>query len=438
VVPGIGDKRVVTGEVVDGRYRLEERLGTGAMSEVWAAHDLELDRPVALKLVAASTDLLRFEREGRAVAGLSHPNICRLYDLGEADGQAYIVFEYLSGGTLEERLRLGEPLPDDETARIAVELAAALAHAHERGILHRDVKPSNILFDDEGNAKLADFGIARIVDASTLTEAGTMLGTAAYISPEQARTEPTSAATDVYAAGVILYRLLTGRLPFEAEAPLDLALMHANEEPPPILSLRPDAPPELEGVATWALEKRPENRPADGAALLAALTPSRAEEDVTQVVPPRRPAVRSRHVAAGAALAVLALAGLALAVLASPDESKAPVESTKPQSTQRTTPASPPAPPPPPAESTRTQKTTTVTTQSTTTEAATSTQPAPPPPEPPPAEPPAPEPPPPAPPPPVTDTTTVPTPPPPEPPPPEPPTPPPPPPPTDTGTTTAP
>jgi serine/threonine protein kinase len=418
----------VTGKVIDGRYRLEERLGTGAMSEVWAAHDLELDRRVALKLVAASTERLRFEREGRAVAGLSHPNICRVYDLGKADAQAYIVFEYLAGGTLEDRLRPGEPLRDDETARIAAELAAALAHAHERGILHRDVKPSNILFDDEGNAKLADFGIARILDASTLTEAGTMLGTAAYISPEQARTETATAATDVYAAGVILYRLLTGRLPFEAEAPLDLALMHANEEPPPILSVRPDAPPELERVATWALEKRPENRPADGAALLTALTPAAPApvEAETQVLAPRRRSPSARHVVVGAALAALAVAGAAVAFLASPDESKAPVEPTKTPSTQRTSPASPP--PPPPAESTTTRRTTTATTQSTTTEAGTTTQPSPPPPEPPP-----PEPPPPAPPPPVTDTTTVPT-----PPPPEPPTPPPPPPPTDTGTTTAP
>jgi eukaryotic-like serine/threonine-protein kinase len=414
----------MSGEVIGGRYRLDERLGAGAMSEVWAAHDLELERRVALKLVGATTDRLRFEREGRAVAGLSHPHICRLYDLGEEDGRPYIVFEYLQGGTLEDRLVPGRPFADDETARIASELAAALAYAHEHGILHRDVKPSNILFDEEGRAKLADFGIARIVDASTLTEAGTMLGTAAYISPEQARAEPATAAADVYAAGVILYQLLTGRLPFEAETPLELALMHANQEPPPIVSLRPDAPPRLERVATWALQKRPEDRPPDGAALLAALAPARVEDDETRVLPPpRRRGIGPRHVAAAAALAVLALAGLAFAVLASPDESKAPVEPTKPRSTQRTTTATPP-PPPPPAESTTTRRTTTATTRETTTEATTATQPAPPPP---------PQPPPPAPPPPpVTDTTTVPPPPPPEPPPPEPP------PPTDTGTTTGP
>ena len=438
----------MSGEIIGGRYRLDERLGAGAMSEVWAAHDLELERRVALKLLGATTDRVRFEREGRAVAGLSHPNICRLYDLGEADGRPFIVFEYLPGVTLEDRLVPGRPLPDSETARIAAELAAALAYAHEHGILHRDVKPSNILFDEEGRAKLADFGIARIGGASTLTEAGTVLGTAAYISPEQARAEPATAATDVYAAGVILYRLLTGRLPFEAEAPLELASMHVNEEPPPIVSLRPDAPPQLERVATWALHKRPEDRPPDGAALLAALAPADFENDETLVLaPPRRRGIGARHAAAAAALAVLALAGLSLAVLASPDESKAPVEPTKPRSTQRTPTASPPAAPPPPAESTTTRRTTTGTTRKTTSEPATTTQPPPPPPplEPPPAEPP---PAPPPPPPPVTDTTTVPPPPPPEPPPPAPPPPPPPPtttappppppPPTGTGTTTGP
>ena len=171
------------GEVIGGRYRLDEHIGAGAMSEVWAAHDLELDRPVAVKLLGVATDRDRFAREAQTVAALSHPNICRLFDYGDADGRPFIVFEHLPGGTLEDRLGQGEPFPDVETERVAAELAAALAHAHARGVLHRDVKPSNVLFDEEGNAKLADFGIARLGDASTLTEAGTILGTAAYISP---------------------------------------------------------------------------------------------------------------------------------------------------------------------------------------------------------------------------------------------------------------
>ncbi len=409
----------MSGEIVGGRYRLEERLGQGAMSEVWAAHDLELERRVALKLMDATADSLRFEREARAAAGLSHPNICRLFDYGESDGRRYIAFECLPGGTLESRLAPGEPLADADTARIAAELAAALAHAHERGILHRDLKPSNVIFDEEGNAKLADFGIARIGDASTLTEAGTMLGTAAYMSPEQAQAGPVTAASDVYSFGVILYRLLTGRLPFEAEAPLELALQHVNEEPAPISALRPDAPPRLERVATWSLAKAPAERPQDGAALVAALAqggePVTAEETVVLAAPRRGRRVGARHVAAGVAIALLVPIGIAAAILASPDESKAPVtpttnrtttandtttESTPPPSpaptetpgtttTAETTTAEPPPPPPPPAEPPPTPPTT-----------------APPPPPPEPLPPPPPPPPPVEPPPPETVTTT--------------------------------
>jgi len=165
------------------------------MSEVWSAHDLELDRSVALKLLAADADRVWFEREAQAAAGLSHPHICRLFDFGEADGRPYIVIELLHGGSLDDRLRDGHPLPDDETARIATELASALAYAHSHGVLHRDVKPTNILFDSEGHVKIADFGIARVLDAPTLTEAGTLLGTAPYISPEQSRGQSVTPAT---------------------------------------------------------------------------------------------------------------------------------------------------------------------------------------------------------------------------------------------------
>jgi eukaryotic-like serine/threonine-protein kinase len=364
----------VSGELVGGRYRLEKRLGAGAMSEVWAAHDTQLDRRVALKLMDAAADRLRFEREARTVAGLSHPNICLIYDYGESGERRYLALEYLSGGTLEERLVPGKPLADRETARLAAQLASALAHAHERGVLHRDLKPSNVIFDEEGNAKLADFGIARIGDASTLTEAGTMLGTAAYISPEQARGEPVTAATDVYAFGVILYRLLAGRLPFEAEGPLELALMHVNREPAPISSLRSDAPPALERVATWSLAKAPSERPQDGAALVAALAqsgPALAEDETllmrqpeTLVMRPPRRSNRARYLAAAIALALLGLAGAALAVLANDEPSPPPA-----------TPTTQPAPPP----ATTTGPTTTsvpTTTEATTSEQATTTEPA--------------------------------------------------------------
>jgi serine/threonine protein kinase len=339
-------------ETIDDRYRLDERIATGGMAEVWAAYDAELDRPVALKLLLRSADPARFSREARAAAALSHPNICQLFDFGDADGRPYIVLEYLPGGTLEDRLSPGEPLPTDDTARIASEIASGLAHAHARGLVHRDIKPGNVLFDAEGAAKITDFGIAQIEDVPTLTEAGTLLGTAAYMSPEQATAQRVTPATDVYSFGVILYRLLTGRLPFEAESPLELATMHASEEPATILSVRPDAPPELERVATAALAKRPEDRPADGAALLALLeaggdadaettliaAPPTVETSRTEVIPPR-PRSWARPVAIGGALALLAATGATAALLASSGESEAPA--TEPPSSVRTSQANP-------------------------------------------------------------------------------------------------
>jgi serine/threonine protein kinase len=339
-------------ETIDDRYRLDERIATGGMAEVWAAYDAELDRPVALKLLLGSADPARFSREARAAAALSHPNICQLFDFGDADGRPYIVLEYLPGGTLEDRLSPGEPLPTDDTARIASEIASGLAHAHARGLVHRDIKPGNVLFDAEGAAKITDFGIAQIEDVPTLTEAGTLLGTAAYMSPEQATAQRVTPATDVYSFGVILYRLLTGRLPFEAESPLELAAMHASEEPATILSVRPDAPPELERVATAALAKRPEDRPADGAALLALLeaggdadaettliaAPPTVETSRTEVIPPR-PRSWARPVAIGGALALLAATGATAALLASSGESEAPA--TEPPSSVRTSQANP-------------------------------------------------------------------------------------------------
>src|SRR5437764_8378442 len=218
-----------------GRYRLGELLGRGGMSEVWSATDVELGRRVALKLLAPNADTARFEREARAVASLTHPNVTQLYHDGSAEGRPFMVLEYRPGGTLEERLRSGQALPDASTARIAAEIAAGLAHAHARGVVHRDLKPANVLFDEEGRAKLADFGIARLAaGGGTLTEAGTVLGTAAYISPEQATGTPATAASDVYSFGVMLYRMLTGRLPFESNDPMELVMMNRDQAPPPI------------------------------------------------------------------------------------------------------------------------------------------------------------------------------------------------------------
>jgi eukaryotic-like serine/threonine-protein kinase len=324
--------------VIAGRYRLDELLGRSGMSEVWCAEDLELGRRVAIKLLAPDADTARFEREARAFASLAHPNVTQLYDYGEAEGRPYMVLEYVPGGTLEDRLHSGRPLPDTEAWAIAAGIASGLAHAHARGVIHRDLKPANVLFDEEGRPKLADFGIARMtVGEGTLTEAGTMLGTAAYISPEQAAGEPASAASDVYSFGVILYRMLTGRLPFESPDPLRLALQHRDATPPPISALRSDAPPVLEATASAALAKDPRARPADGAAVLSALgiapaagttaAPPLAEAEtavlplpstprgtaVTYAEPPPPPPRRRRLPLLVAALLVLVLGGGVLA-----------------------------------------------------------------------------------------------------------------------------
>jgi eukaryotic-like serine/threonine-protein kinase len=307
--------------LIAGRYRLDHLLGRGGMSEVWAATDLELERRVAVKLLAPNQDNARFEREARAVAALADPNVNQLYDYGESDGRPFMVLEYLSGGTLEDLLQANGALPDEDTHRIASEIAAGLAHAHARGVVHRDLKPSNVLFDEEGRAKLADFGIARMaVGDGTLTDAGTVLGTAAYISPEQASGLPATAASDVYSFGVLLFRMLTGRLPFQSDDPMALVVKHRDEPPPLVTDIRPDAPPELADLAAAALAKDPAARPPNGAALVNALagggTALAADTEITRVMPgvgpPPRRSSRGRALAV-AILLVLALAGGALA-----------------------------------------------------------------------------------------------------------------------------
>jgi serine/threonine-protein kinase len=299
-------------ELIAGRYRLLEPLGRGAMSAVWEADDLELSRRVAVKMLAPSADRQRFEREARAAAALSHPNIVALYDYGDSEGRPFMVLECLAGGSLEERLADDRPVADDETRRIAGDVAAGLAHAHERGLVHRDLKPANILFDTEGRAKIADFGIARMRGTGTLTETGTVLGTASYLSPEQAAGEPAGPASDVYSFGVILFRLLTGRLPFVATNAMELVRMHRDVAPPLVADVRSDAPADLAALAAASLAKDPAARPADGAALVGALRGDGLEL-ATQIIapPPRR---RRVAIAAAALAAVLLAAGGALAL----------------------------------------------------------------------------------------------------------------------------
>jgi hypothetical protein len=310
------------GQVIADRYELREELGHGGMGEVWLAHDRELDRAVALKFQGPRADRLRFEREAHAAAGLSHPNIVCVYDYGTAEGRSYLVLEHLAGGTLASRLESKGPLDHFETHAVAHDIAAALAHAHAAGIVHRDLKPSNVIFDEHGHAKLTDFGIARSSRDTTMTGAGGFLGTAAYMAPEQASGEaPVGSAADVYSFGVLLFQMLTGRLPFEADSPLELALKHRMSPPPAAQMLRPDAPRDLTKLAAHALTKDPAARPQDGTSLLDALDSAPQGETPTggSVVPalfpePRRGS-RGRFLAL-AAFALLAAAGSGAAWLA--------------------------------------------------------------------------------------------------------------------------
>jgi serine/threonine-protein kinase len=302
------DNPPVAVELIAGRYRLLEPLGRGAMSSVWLAQDEELQRRVAVKMLAPNADRARFEREARAAAALSHPNICSLYDFGEAGGLPYMVLEYLPNGSLEERLKSG-PLPDAEALRLATEIAAGLAHAHERGLVHRDLKPANVLFDVEDRAKIADFGIARMGGSGTLTEAGTVLGTASYISPEQASGHAAGPESDVYSFGVILFRMLTGRLPFVSTNAMELVRMHRDDQPPAVADFRGDAPARLESLAAAALAKDPAGRPADGSALVRELRGGGGGgegEDATMMLAPGAfPAAPGAFPAASAATQVL-------------------------------------------------------------------------------------------------------------------------------------
>ena len=322
---------VTPGDEVAGRYRLEEIAGRGPMSEVWRAHDDTLERTVALKILAPTADLERFQREARAVASLSHENVMRVFDYGEDAAGPFMSLEWLPNGTLEDRLG-SDKLPVAETAAIAHGIAAGLAHLHKRGFVHRDLKPANVLFDGEGRPKLADFGLARSTGVGPLTEAGTVLGTAASISPEQAAGEPATAASDVYSFGVLLFRMLTGALPFAADDPLGLVLQHRDEPAPLVTDVRPDAPAPLAATADAALAKDPAARPRDGGALADALAlgvAAHAAGEATRVLPV--PARRRRRPRLGGALAlaaalVLALAGGVLAYeIARPSDNAPPV-----------------------------------------------------------------------------------------------------------------
>jgi serine/threonine protein kinase len=319
----------VVGEVIAERYELEELVGTGGMSSVFKAHDRLLERPVALKILHEQYTLdpdyvERFRREARAVAQLSHPNIVTVIDRGEQGGRQFIVFEYVDGENLKELVTRERRLSVRDAVELALQVARALGFAHQRGIVHRDVKPQNVILNDDGRAKVTDFGIARSLDVDGVTQTGTVLGTSDYIAPEQAQGQQVTAQTDVYSLGVVLYELLTGDVPFSGESFVAVAMRHVNDPAPHVVDERPDCPPRVDYVVQRAMAKRPQDRFASMDELVAELEACLRELDGygdeserTLVVPARvrrgRPRRRRRARKAPVALIVLAVLALMLA-----------------------------------------------------------------------------------------------------------------------------
>jgi eukaryotic-like serine/threonine-protein kinase len=287
-------------QLVDNRYRLVKPLGSGGMADVYLAHDNILDRDVALKVMStryASDEefVERFKREAQSAAALSHPNIVSIFDRGASeDGTYYIAMEYLPGGTLKDRIMGKGALPARTAAAVALQIAEALRAAHERGVIHRDIKPHNILITESGDVKVTDFGIARAASSSTMTRTGSILGTAHYISPEQAMGEPVGPASDLYSLGVVLYEMLTGELPYDADTPLGIAMKHVNGRLSPPMERDPSIPAGINAVTVRLLAKDPADRYASDAELIedlervaAGLEPANATtEMITRLMPP--------------------------------------------------------------------------------------------------------------------------------------------------------
>jgi len=264
------------GTRLNGRYRLEARIGAGGMSTVYRALDETLERSVAVKLMnrevsSESDQLERFRREARAVAQLSHPHVVGVIDAGEDEGRPYIVFEHIEGETLKERIRRLGRLPIAEAVAYAIEITRALGAAHARHIVHRDVKPQNVLIDEEGSAKVTDFGIARTLDEEGLTADGRVLGTTDYVSPEQALGQRVTGQSDLYSVGVVLYEMLTGEVPFKGENQIAVAMKHVRESLPDVQAQRPEVSSALAAVVDTATAKHENDRYADDAELISDL-----------------------------------------------------------------------------------------------------------------------------------------------------------------------
>jgi serine/threonine-protein kinase len=331
----------VLGTLLGGRYRLDAQIARGGMSTVYRAFDTVLERPVAVKLmhreIASDSDQLeRFRREARSVARLSHPHIVTVIDAGEEvceDGSSmpYIVLEYVEGETLKELIRREGPLDIAQSLAYAIEIARALGAAHERMIVHRDVKPQNVLLSEEGGAKITDFGIARTLTEEGLTVAGRVLGTTDYVSPEQALGQPVTGQSDLYSLGIVLYEMLTGEVPFTGESPVSVAMLHVREQVPDVQTLRPEASAATASVVDRAVAKDLDWRYADADSMVAdleevlAIETARAGQatgeatSVLRTLPGtarRRLPWRVRHPARWAASLALLAAIVAIAIVA--------------------------------------------------------------------------------------------------------------------------
>ncbi|MFL5891804.1 MAG: Stk1 family PASTA domain-containing Ser/Thr kinase [Solirubrobacterales bacterium] len=324
--------QLAQGTVVADRYRLLGRLGSGGMADVWCAEDSLLNRRVALKFLhprfAQDEQFIeRFRREASAAAGLQHPNVVGVFDRGNVDGSHYIAMEYVDGASLKDLIARG--LSVGEAVEIVRQVLAGVKYAHERGIIHRDLKPQNVLVDSEGRARVTDFGIAR-AGASEITQTGSVLGTAQYLSPEQAQGLPVTAASDIYSVGVMLYEALTGGVPFDADSPVTVALKQVSERPRPPSEVNPQVSRALDGVVMRALAKDPANRFASAEEFSQALDAAEADPSGgafgdtasyaavaaaagTEPPPPPPPPPEERRFFTRGRLALLALLLLALA-----------------------------------------------------------------------------------------------------------------------------
>src|ERR671925_2396310 len=255
----------LVGMRLNGRYRLDAQIGAGGMSTVYRAFDATLERRVAIKLmhreIASDSDQLeRFRREARAVAQLNHPHVVGVIDAGEDESRPYIVFEYVEGETLKDRIRRLGRLPVSEAVAYAIEIARALESAHASRLVHRDVKPQNVLIDPDGRAKVTDFGIARSLEAQGLTATGRVLGTTDYVSPEQALGHEVTGQSDIYSLGIVLYEMLTGEAPFKADTQVAVAMKHVRDPLPDVQRRRPEISAALAAVVEHAAAKETQNR----------------------------------------------------------------------------------------------------------------------------------------------------------------------------------